>query len=115
MKPLTLEQLLGKTFDRYQLVRSIRLHSKQRAEFIFHMTDWKEDLERLASLYDDPNVMERKSAQQEVFGFLSHATWHLNAAYRLLNGQEVPDPFATTQPKRVTKKSGKRSRRKAAK
>ena len=38
-------------------------------------------------------MLSPKQAHDAVFGFLAHATWHLNAAYRLLMGYATPDPF----------------------
>jgi hypothetical protein len=93
MKKLTLEELLGHTFDAFRDVEDEADHSKNKAEFIFHMTDWISDLETLAALYQDPNMMDRKAARQIIFGFLVHVTPHLNAAGRLLR-DEILDPFA---------------------
>ena len=56
------------------------------------MTDWTDDLERLAALYKDPASMDLKAAQRFLFGFLVHVIPHLNAAGRLMLG-EIRDPF----------------------
>lgn len=93
MKKLTLEQLLSDTFDAFRDVEDPGDHAKRKADFIFHMTDWMADLERLAALYKDPNMMDRKSARQAIFGFLVHVIPHLNSAGRLML-EEVSDPFA---------------------
>ena len=44
-KRLTIEQLLGKTFDKYCFEPT----AQDRRDFVFHMTDWKSDLEAAAS------------------------------------------------------------------
>ena len=91
-KKLTIEQLLGKTFDKYCFEPT----AQDRWDFVFHMTDWKSDLEALHRLYNDPRVFSPKQAHDAVFGFLAHATWHLNAAYRLLMGTRrlIPSEWA---------------------
>jgi hypothetical protein len=93
MKKLTLEQLLGNTFDAFRDVDDEAGHARKKADFIFHMTDWISDLETLAALYKDPNMMDRKAARQLIFGFLVHVIPHLNAAGRLML-DEIADPFA---------------------
>jgi hypothetical protein len=116
---LTIGQLLGETFDNYSGVTKV--HSQKRADFVFHMTDWKSDLETLHLLYNDPGMLSRKEAQAAVFGYLAHVTWHLNAAHRLLLGYEVPDPFGMGEagqakklgPKSVRTKARKMNRRTA--
>jgi hypothetical protein len=109
-KKPTIEQLLGKAFDNYCSEPT----AQDRADFVFHMADWKADLEALHRLYDDPGTLSRKEAHDAVFGFLAHATWHLNAAYRLLMGYEVPDPFGMSEAAQ-TKKLGAKSLRTKAK
>jgi hypothetical protein len=93
---LTLEQLLGHTFDAFQDVEDPAIHSQQKADFIFHMTDWIADLETLAELYKNPNLFEQKEARRFIFGFLVHVIPHLNAAGRLLLG-EISDPFCQSE------------------
>jgi hypothetical protein len=88
-KKLTIEQLLGKTFDNDWSEPT----AQDRADFVFHMTDWKSDLETLFRLYNDPGMVSRKEAHMAVFGFLAHVTPHLMAAGRLLLGYEVSNPF----------------------
>jgi hypothetical protein len=95
MKKLTLEELLSNTFDAFRDVEDATRHIHNRTEFIFHMTDWMSDLEKLADLYKDPNLMEQKAARQCIFSFLVHVIPHLNAAGRLMLG-EISDPFAPT-------------------
>jgi hypothetical protein len=108
-KPLTIEQVLGRTFDRF--VGKTRGHSKKKAEFIFHMTDWRSDLEELAKLYDAPEMVERKAAGQIVYGFIIHAVSHANAARRLIE-PGFRDPFAPSEAT-PTKTSPNNSRKKS--
>jgi hypothetical protein len=102
MKKLTLEQLLGHTFDAFRDVEDASDHAKRKADFIFHMTDWMSDLETLAALYKDPNMMDRKAARQFIFGFLVHVIPHLNAAGRLMLN-EISDPFAPAEGEQAEK------------
>jgi hypothetical protein len=93
---LTLQQLLSQTFDAFRDAEDAAEHSQRKADFIFHMTDWTSDLETLAALYKNPNMVDRKAARQAIFGFIIHVIPHLNAAGRLLL-DEVPDPFAPSE------------------
>jgi hypothetical protein len=95
-----LEQLLSKIFDEFQDVEDPAVHAKNREEFVFHMTDWAEDLEQLATLYRQPEKWQKQKskASQVVAGFLYHAFPHLKAAGRLLV-DEIPDAFDESQPK----------------
>lgn len=72
-------------------------HGRQRDDFVFHMTDWALDLERLARLYKKPQ--DNATATELVVTFLSHATPHLSAAGRLLL-DGVPDTFADSPGRR---------------
>ena len=66
---------------------------EQREDFCFHMLDWREDLERLASLYQNPERFSEEEAASVVYGFLIHAVPHLMEAGRILEGQEIANPF----------------------
>jgi hypothetical protein len=63
-------------------------------DFVFHMTDWEDDLRLLAALYAAPDEYDADAWRRGVGGFLLHAVGHLLAAARL-NGS-VPDPFGAT-------------------
>jgi hypothetical protein len=91
-KPTTINELLEDTFDAFQDVEDALAHSQKKADFVFHMTDWVDDLEKIAELFKDPSKLDRKASRQFIFGFLAHVIPHLNAAGRLLIG-EVSDPF----------------------
>jgi hypothetical protein len=88
-----LKKILGKVYDAYQKLDDRALNSLCRQDFIFHMTDWLQDLQRLSSLYDHPEETGRDEAEDAVFGFLIHAVPHLMAASRLLRGKEPTHPF----------------------
>src|SRR5947209_2895462 len=68
---------------------------QRRHDFVFHMTDWKDDLERLAALFNNPDQQDEESASVFLIGFLYHVVPHLNAAGRLLL-EEIGDPFSQT-------------------
>ena len=64
---------------------------KKREEFVFHMTDWLDDLDDLIALFRSENATKEAAARQ-IVGFLYHVPPHLNAAGRLLL-DGIPDPF----------------------
>ena len=89
--PPDLPQILGHVFDNVQTADNPQAHERQRQEFVFHMTDWDEELESLAKLYSNRHMSEAE-ATQVVVEFLYHALPHLNAAGRLLLDR-IPDAF----------------------
>ena len=95
-KKKNIEDLLGRVFDRAQTGLRDEIapeeYERRRHEFVFHMLDWKSDLQQFAALVDDPTSMNAKEATTFLMGFLYHVVTHLNAAGRLLL-DEVPDPF----------------------
>ncbi len=86
-----LRKVLRRVFDGCQTFASPGKHRSRRKEFVFHMTDWVGDLERLTRLYKKP--LDQQAAEEIIVAFLSHAVPHLNAAGRLLL-DNVPDTFA---------------------
>jgi hypothetical protein len=76
-------------------------------DFVFHMTDWQEDLEKLSRVYRKPDEATDAKWREAVEGFLYHVIGHLLAAADL-NGY-VPDPFNI-----ISKPKRKRRSRKAA-
>jgi hypothetical protein len=105
MTPQTtrLEHLLGQVFDgcRNGLRNEVgpAEYERRRRDFIFHMMDWRNDLEPLARLYERPEGQDADAASTFLIGFLYHIIPHLAAAGRLLL-DEVPDPFADAVPDR---------------
>jgi hypothetical protein len=98
-----LEHLLGQVFDecREGLREELdpKEYTRRRQDFIFHMTDWRSDLQGLARLYECPEGRDADSASTFLVGLLYHVIPHLAAAGRLLL-DEVPDPFADAVPDR---------------
>ena len=88
-----LQRLLRTVYDRYQRIDNPEANAAARRDFIFHMTDWIRDLERLAALYACPAEFDKAEAGDAVYGFLIHALPHLMEAGRLLEGHEIRNPF----------------------
>ena len=95
-----LQRLLGQVFDEMNEDLRDELASdeydRRRGEFIFHMTDWKGDLDALKDLFDHPEGRDVDSTCTSLIGILCHVIPHLRAAARLLLKEEVPDPFLET-------------------
>jgi hypothetical protein len=79
-----LEKLLAATFDALQKHEDRKINALMKKDFVFHMTDWEEDLRRLQNLMDNPERLSKKEASEVVAGFLYHATSHIKAAASLL-------------------------------
>src|SRR5262249_982342 len=79
-----LEQLLAKIYHRYQRLDGAEKNRKGKQDFLFHMTDWVNDLQELAELYQHPERFDKGKAGEVVSGFLYHAVAHLRAAAKLL-------------------------------
>ena len=94
---LALRALLETVFDgardglREQL--SPEEYESIRQDFVFHMLDWGDDLDRLRDVFLHPEKYDENSASQIVIGALYHVIPHLNSAGRLLL-DGVEDPFA---------------------
>ena len=91
-----IEELLGRVFDdvREGLRAELPLdeYERRRHEFVFHMTDCKDDLDRLAKWFGNPECQEEEASSTLLIGFLYHVVPHLNAAGRLLLDR-IDDPF----------------------
>jgi hypothetical protein len=88
-----LEQLLASAYDQHQKLDGAKINAAGKRNFIFHMTDWSEDLERLAELYKHPEKFDKKTAGALVAGFLYHVIPHLRAAGRLMLDYNPEDFF----------------------
>ena len=84
-----LEKLLGSAYDAF----NSNGRAVCRRNFIFHMTDWLNDLEQLTELYKHPEKFDKRSTKDIVAGFLYHATWHIRAAARLMLDHTPEDIF----------------------
>ena len=71
-------------------------YEARRHDFVFHMVDWKDDLEQLAHLFESPQDQDEDAASALLIGFLHHALPHLNAAGKLLL-DEIKDPFSGSE------------------
>jgi len=87
-----LRRALTSVYNRYQKLPDRVANAQCREDFVFHMTDWLRDLERLKNCYDHPKTT-KDSAGDVVYGFLLHALPHLMEAGRLLEGREIQNPF----------------------
>lgn len=87
-----LTALLKEVYNAYQQQDTRDDNARCRWNFIFHMTDWIEDLQELTNLYQHPERYDKAAAEQIVFGFLVHAVPHLQAAARNL-GVPAHDHF----------------------
>ena len=83
-KDRRLIQLLRPVFNQHQKLADPESHRHALKDFIFHMTDWKADLRKLAELYEHPGRFDADSAGHAVAGFLMHALAHLRAASMLM-------------------------------
>ena len=64
---------------------------RRTVDFVFHMTDWYDDLMRLSALYKSPDGYDQKEWDEVVFRFLVHASGHVMAAAELCD--TLLDPF----------------------
>src|SRR5207244_641563 len=81
---LDLEAVLRRVFDQYQKHDDREINNAMKADFIFHMTDWVDDLNRLQKLINNPGDYSQEQAGDIVACFLLHATSHIKAAASLL-------------------------------
>ncbi len=91
-----LRKLLGSIYHRFQKLENPKANAVAKQDFVFHMTDWLDDLRRLAAIYKNPGKFDRQSAGHIVAGFLYHVIPHLRAAGRLLLDQ-IPDAFENVE------------------
>jgi hypothetical protein len=72
-------------------------YARRRQDFVFHMTDWLNDLDMLQAIYRKPEDCDVKETTIDIMGILYHVIPHLNAAGRLLL-DDVPDAFRDLYP-----------------
>lgn len=92
----SISALLDQVFEAARERGDDATFDKRKLDFVFHMTDWQQDLEKLHSMYMNPAAWDPKSACTFIIAFLYHVIPHLNAAGRLLV-DVVPDPFSPQQ------------------
>lgn len=101
-------ELLGRVFDEHRedlreaLTREE--YAQLRADFIFHMTDWIDDVDQLQKMRSQAETLSTDDAMTFLIGFLYHATAHIKAAGRLLV-DHVPDPFEGNEADRILAKA----------
>jgi hypothetical protein len=76
--------LLARIYNTFQKLDDPAANKVCRRDFVFHMTDWEDDLHALAELYEHPERFSGPEAKRIVAGFLYHATAHVTEAARLL-------------------------------
>jgi hypothetical protein len=104
-----LRKLLDAVYPEYQRLDDLRADTTCRWDFVFHMTDWEGDLERLANLYKHPEQFSKAEAEKIVSGFLYHATAHIMEAARLLLDYEPGYIFDSPKPLKGTNRKRKAS------
>ena len=97
VKTSQLEKLLSAVYNRYQKLDDPTANKKNRRDFVFHMTDWIDDLRDLAELYEHPEKHKKDQAAQIVAGFLYHVIPHLQEAGRLMLDYDPGDVFAESR------------------
>jgi hypothetical protein len=88
-----IQTLLAAIYNDYQRLDERKLNARCRRNFVFHMTDWSENLRELAELYQHPEKFSRQEAGRIVSGFLFHVIPHLRAAGRLMLDYAPEDFF----------------------
>ena len=93
MDESALQTLLAKVFDglRERVRESVPEHEyeEMKRDFIFHMTDWRDDAEQLVKLLSLPDEWDTESATTFIAGFLYHVVPHLKNARELLLDRDI--------------------------
>jgi hypothetical protein len=97
IKTSNLEKLLSTVYTRYQKLDDPAANKKSRRDFVFHMTDWVDDLRSLSELYQHPERFDKEQAGRIVVGFLYHVIPHLQEAGRLMLDYDPGDVFAESR------------------
>lgn len=99
-----LRRMLAAVYNAYQKLDDRAGNAQCREDFVFHMSDWEEDLEQLAALYKNPQKFDKDTAEAIVYGFVIHVSYHLAAAKRCIDGK-FDDLFADEQNATYLRKS----------
>ena len=62
---------------------------RQTADFVFQMSDWRDDLLALADLMKNPSGKSARQWNEAVASFLIHASGHVAAASRLAGFEPI--------------------------
>jgi hypothetical protein len=84
----TTKKMLGKFYSSHICKHEINFKDN-KLDFVFHMTDWIDDLQELADLYKKPESKSSREVFDVVYGFLSHAMSHIHAAAKLIDIKPV--------------------------
>ncbi|HXL81084.1 MAG TPA: hypothetical protein VN951_09430 [Pyrinomonadaceae bacterium] len=84
------EQVRGRISDAFA---DFELPRQTIKDIAFHMTDWKENLDDLASLYEKPEQFSDGQIQKMVLVFLAHVPNHVAAAKKLVGLGPIEDVF----------------------
>lgn len=60
------------------------LDDAQVDEFVFHMTDWLDDLVAYQAFLDNPDHISPDEVKKVLMKFLVHVPYHLNLASKIL-------------------------------
>ncbi len=88
--PMRLDVILGDLFDTIANPED-KEFARHRSDFVFHISDCIDDLERLVDILRMSQKLDEKT-KQEFSGLLYHVCPHVYAAATLLL-DEVPDAF----------------------
>jgi hypothetical protein len=100
-----LQKLLVSVYNRFEHLDDPTANAEARQDFVFHMTDWLDDLHQLKAVYDHPEECARSQAAQAIAGFLYHATAHVMEAARLLLDYEPGYFFHSPKPRKASLKA----------
>ena len=104
LKIAELRQLLASIYNQFQRLDDPATNKACRLDFIFHMTDWSDNLRCLADLYKNPKRFSKTDAREIVASFLYHATAHVMEAARLMLDYEPGYIFDSPKPKKANLK-----------
>ena len=76
------------------LAGSVEFSEEERANVVFHMTDWLDELARLTDVFWSPSGFSDEEVYSTLLKFLIHAPEHIAAAAHLMTGYSVDDIFA---------------------
>jgi len=76
-----------------------RVSRQTEFDFVFHMTDWLDDLVALSRLYRSPGGYSAAEARRVVDGLLIHGVGHIVEAARLWD--HFSDPFGSPEARKA--------------
>lgn len=88
----TLEQHLLEFFKQMAETKKKNNYDSENESFVFHMTDWKDDLKALHSLYETPSEFSREEAHEILQSFLFHSLPHVLAAAQIYD--DAPEIYS---------------------